>query len=152
MDGLADLFRAVGAVVLADDHAGTAGHPQKEADERIDDGRYRSHGGEGLVADEVAHHPCVHHVVQLLEQIARQQRQGKADEVPRGVALRHVHIVAGVMPRMVVQMEVEVMLHDTLSFVQNCLLRYHTIHIPHFQRGICIRNSSTSAGRMMDTS
>ena len=63
VDGLVYLLRPVSAVVLADDHTGTAGHPQKKANKRVDDRRHRSHGGERFIADEVAYHPGVHHVV-----------------------------------------------------------------------------------------
>ena len=99
---LPHLFLPLGAVILADDHARAAGQPQKEADQHVDDGRDGAHGGECLVADEVAHHPCVHHVVQLLEQVAHHQGQGKVDEMLRDAALCHVHVIAG---RAVVGME-----------------------------------------------
>ena len=93
MDGLLHLIVALGAVILADDHARAAGQPQKEADKRVDDGRDGAHGGKRLVADIVAHHPGVHHVVQLLEQVAHHQRQGEIDQMLRDAALGHVHIV-----------------------------------------------------------
>ena len=109
------LFRPVRTVILADDHAGAAGHSQKEADEGVDNGPHGAHGGERLIADEIAHHPGVHHVVKLLEQVACQQRQGEADQVSRGAALGHVHVVPGGMGLVVMEREVQVMLHEDLS-------------------------------------
>ena len=34
------------------------------ADQHVDDGGDGAHGGEGLVADEIPHHPGIHHVVE----------------------------------------------------------------------------------------
>ncbi len=79
-------------------------------------GPHGAHGGKRLVADVVAHHPGVHHVVELLEQVARQQRQGKIDEMPRGAALGHVHVIPGAVGRVVMQMESGMMLHGLSLF------------------------------------
>ena len=81
-----DPLRASCAVVLADDHAGAAGKAQKAADEHIDDGAHRTYSGEGLVGDKIAHHPCIHHVVQLLKEVADHERQGKVDDQTRDIA------------------------------------------------------------------
>lgn len=94
MDGFLDLPEPPGTVVLADDHTGTGGQAHEEANEHVHNGTHRAHGGECLVADIVAHHPGIHHVVHLLEHIARQQGQGKGDEVAGDVALGHIHILA----------------------------------------------------------
>ena len=116
MDGLPHLLLPARAVVLADDHARAAGEAKEKADQRIDHRPYRAHGGKRLVADVVAHHPGVYHVVELLEQIAQQQRQGEIDQVLCDAALRHVHIV----PRLAVmgverQMQVDGMAHIVFS-------------------------------------
>ena len=92
-----DPLRASCAVVLADDHAGAAGKAQKAADEHIDDGAHCAYGGEGLVGDEIAHHPCIHHVVQLLKDVARQQRQRKANQMAGDIAFGHIHAGVGRM-------------------------------------------------------
>ena len=94
MYGILHLIMLSGPVELADHHAGTGGQAHKEADKHIDDGAYGSHGGEGLVADEVTHHPGIHHIVHLLEHVAGQQRQCKGDDMPGNAALGHIHVPA----------------------------------------------------------
>ena len=94
VDGLGDLVVPLGAVILADDHAGAAAQPHEKADEHVDDGRHAAHGGKGLVGHVVAHHPGVHHIVELLKHVARQQGQSKQDQVPRDAACGHIHVVA----------------------------------------------------------
>ena len=72
---------------------GAAGQAHEGADEHIDDGGHGAYGGEGLLADEVAHHPGIHHVVHLLKEVPRQQGQGKQEQVGKDVPLGHVYIV-----------------------------------------------------------
>ena len=86
------LFLPVRAIVLRDDHARAAGQTRKHADEHVHDRRHRAHRGKRLVAHIIAEHPGVHRIVQLLENVARQQRQRKKQDVPEGASLRHVHI------------------------------------------------------------
>ena len=94
VDGAAHILVALGTVVLADDDTGTGGQTHKEADEHVHDGADGAHGGVGLVADIAAHHPGVHHVVHLLENIACQQGEGEGDQMLCDVALSHIHILA----------------------------------------------------------
>ena len=95
VDGLGDLAVALGTVVLADDHTGAAAQAHEKADQHVDDGPHTAHGGEGLVGHVVAHHPGVHHIIELLEHVARQQGQGKEDQMPGDAAAGHIHVVAG---------------------------------------------------------
>ena len=50
--------------------------------------------GISLIADKAAHHPCVHHIVHLLENIARQQRQRKQKNMAGDITRGHIHIPA----------------------------------------------------------
>ena len=92
VDGVPDSVRLMGPVILTDDHACAAGQAHEKANEHIDDGPHSAHGGERLVGHEVAHHPGVHHVVQLLKHVAGQQRQGELHQVAGDAALGHVHV------------------------------------------------------------
>ena len=94
MDSLVYFFGIVGAVMLADDHAGTTGKAGKQADEDVDDDTHASHGGIGLVGGVIAHYVGVHQIVHLLEQIAQHQGEGKGQQVTGDIALGHVHILA----------------------------------------------------------
>ena len=94
MNGFFHIFGAVCAVILADDHACAGGKTNEKADEHIDDGTHRAHGGKGLVADIFAHHPGVHHVVKLLKNVAEQQRKGECNDMPGDIAGGHIHIFA----------------------------------------------------------
>ena len=51
------------------------------------------------VADIVAHHPAIHHIVELLQKIPRQQRQGKHQNMAEGTARRHIPDSAFRSPR-----------------------------------------------------
>ena len=94
-DRVADLLRLLGPVVLGDDHARPGGQAHEEADEHVDDGVHGAHGGEGLLPHVVPHHPGVHGVIELLEQVAEEQRHGKADQQAVYVAAGHVHVPPG---------------------------------------------------------
>ncbi len=122
VDGPGHLFLHFGAVVLTDDHTGAAAEPHEKADEHVDDGAHAAHGGEGLVGHEVAHHPGVHHIVELLEHVARQQGQGKQDQVPGDAARGHIHVVASAARRGLVQKE-----SPTSAFFCICYLVYNII-------------------------
>ena len=95
VDRFLDLVLLFGAVVLGDDHARARGQAHEEADEHVQNGVHRAHGAEGFLAHVVAHHPGVHGVVELLEQVPQQQRHGEPDQEPIHVAPGHVHVPAG---------------------------------------------------------
>ena len=110
MDGFFHLVVPFRTVILADDHARTGRKAHKETDEHIDNGAHGAHGGVSLVADKLTHHPGIHGVVQLLEDIAHQQRQRKQNNVTDDVSFRHVHILAPLGHRQV----------DRMGFTGHC--------------------------------
>lgn len=71
------------------------GEACEKADQRVDDRADRADGGECLVGDEVADDPGVHHVVQLLKEVADHERQGKVDDQTRDAALCHIDVPPG---------------------------------------------------------
>ena len=79
-----------GAVKLGDDHRAAVGKAHEQRREHEDHRKADAHGRQGRVSHVLAHHPAVHHVVELLEKAPRQQRQGKKHDVPGGTALRHI--------------------------------------------------------------
>ena len=93
MHGIVDFIGLLRAVILRDDDARAGGKARERADEHVDDRCDRADGGERLVADVVADDPCVDGVVQLLENVAGQKRQGKTQKMPEDTALRHVRVV-----------------------------------------------------------
>ena len=95
MDRIADLVGLLRPVVLGDDHPRAHGQAHEEADEHVDDGIHGAHGAECFLAHVVAHHPGVHRVIELLEQVPQKQGHGEADQEPVHVAPGHVHIPAG---------------------------------------------------------
>ena len=134
---LPHLFLPLGAVILADDHARAAGEAKEKADQRIDHRPYRAHGGKRLVADVVAHHPGIHHVVELLKKIAHHQRQGKVDQMLCDAALRHVHVITGgAVVGVEVQMQMAGMAHGG-SPCNILLYRNFTIIPAGAQQGEC---------------
>ena len=94
MDCVMDLVQLFGTVVLADDHTGAGGQAHEETDEHIDNGSYRSYGGVSLVADIIADDPGVDGVVELLKNIADEQRKGKRNQMTQNITLGHIHILA----------------------------------------------------------
>ena len=94
MGGPVDVLLVLGAVVVRDYDAGSAGEAHEEADCEIGDRGKRSDGGEGVLSDEVAHDPCVDRVVQLLEQASEKERQGKGNDLRKNRPRSHVHITA----------------------------------------------------------
>ena len=85
-----DPVHVPGAVELGDDHGAAVGQAHEQGCEHEDDGKAHAHRRQGGVAGVVAHHPAVHHVVQLLEEAACQQGQGKVENMSCGTAHRHV--------------------------------------------------------------
>ena len=80
----------LGAKALADHHARAHGQAGKKADQRIDHAARGTHGGQGLLAHEPAHHHAVHGAVQLLKDLPDQHghREGE-QQLPDG-SLRHI--------------------------------------------------------------
>ena len=75
---------------LGDDHGAAGGDAGEQGCEQEDYRKADAHGGQGSVADKVAHHPAIHHIVELLQKIPRQQRQGKHQNMAEGTARRHI--------------------------------------------------------------
>ena len=59
--------------------------------QHIDDAGGGADGGQGFAADKVANHKTVHRIVELLKQVAEEQRDRKHDQMPDDGAGRHVH-------------------------------------------------------------
>ncbi|CDC72375.1 putative uncharacterized protein [Oscillibacter sp. CAG:155] len=85
-----DPVQLPGAVKLGDDHCAAVGKAHEQRREHENHRKADAHGRQGRVAHVLAHHPAVHHVVELLEKAPRQQRQGKEYDVPGRAALRHI--------------------------------------------------------------
>ena len=79
-----------GAVELGNDHRAAVGEAHKQRGKHEDDGKAHAYRRQGGVSGVIAHHPTVHHVVELLEKAACQQGQGKVKNVSGGTAHRHV--------------------------------------------------------------
>ena len=89
MDGQPEILVVPGAEILGDDHAGAGGETHEKAHQGVDGGTGGAHGGQRLLADEVAHHDGVHGVVELLEQVADEQGDGKGHQLFPDHTLRH---------------------------------------------------------------
>ena len=68
-------FIVVGAEVAADDNRGPEGDAVEECDQRVDDRCGGADGSQRFLADKVADHQAVYGVIQLLEDVAHQQRE-----------------------------------------------------------------------------
>ena len=90
VDGAPDPVRFPAAEGLGDDHGAAGGDAGEQGGEQEDHRKADAHGGQGSVADKVAHHPAIHHIVELLQKIPRQQRQGKHQNMAEGTARRHI--------------------------------------------------------------
>ncbi len=71
VDGLADPVPILGPEVPGDHHPRAGGRPVEEADEQVDQRPRGADGGQGLLAQEVAHDDGVGGVVELLEELAQ---------------------------------------------------------------------------------
>ena len=84
------LFQIARAVILRDHDGGAGADAHKQRAKHVDNREAGSDRRQCLVADDVADHDAVHHVVQLLEDVAQQHRQREADNQPVGAAAGHV--------------------------------------------------------------
>ena len=71
-----------------DKYPGTQRQTVDEASEQHDEAAGGTDSGQGLLADELAHDQGVHRVVQLLEQVAEENGQGKGEHFPGHAAHR----------------------------------------------------------------
>ena len=78
------------AVELAEHHAAAHAQPQQQAGEQHHQRKRAAHGGQRDVAEEPADDPGVHDVVQLLQQIAGDQRQAEENQPAADGALRQI--------------------------------------------------------------
>lgn len=86
-----ELFVVVGAEIAANDDAGSDGNAVEKQNQHIDDAGGGADGGQRFAADKVAHHKTVHRIVELLKQVAEEQRDRKHDQMPDDGAGRHIH-------------------------------------------------------------
>lgn len=90
VDGGADPFRLSGAVKLSNDHCGADAQANEQRHKQKHHRKGDAHRSQRRVAGEIAHGPTVHHIVELLEHIAQQQRQRKQENMFGRTALRHI--------------------------------------------------------------
>ena len=90
VDRVAHLFELARAEILRDDDRAARRKPHKECNNEECHGEARTDGGKRTVADVVADHPAVYHVVELLQDAAGEHREGKKNQMPRNAALGHV--------------------------------------------------------------
>ena len=76
--------------ILRNHDARAGGNADEQHDQQVDDRAARADGGQRRIADIAADHNAVHCGVELLSQIADQQRDGKLHNVAHGAARRHV--------------------------------------------------------------
>ena len=91
VDSPLDAWIGFGPKKLRNQNACSQTHPQKQADQQVDNRPAGAHGGQGLAAHIIAHHSGVHCVIELLKQVAQQQRQGEPDNLFPGRPLGHIH-------------------------------------------------------------
>ena len=70
MDSFGNFLIFAGTEELGNDNPGTVGKTHEEADQHIDNGSYRTNGRKSFIGHKVADNPGIHHVVELLENIA----------------------------------------------------------------------------------
>jgi len=75
---------------LRDDNASTRGEAHEEAENGVDDLVGRTDCRQSLLSDEITDNHRVHDVVELLEEISRQQRNGEFYEEGNDFPVRHV--------------------------------------------------------------
>ena len=92
--GLLGFPVVLGPQELRHHHARAHGQALAEADEQVDGGTAGAHGGQRVGTDKVAHDDAVGGVVQLLQQVAEDQRQGEQQQALHDAALGH-QIVLG---------------------------------------------------------
>ena len=79
----------LGPQVLGHHDAGTHGHALAEADEQEDGRAAGANGCQSVAAQEIAHDDGIGRIVQLLEQVAQNQRHSKQQQVFKDAALGH---------------------------------------------------------------
>ena len=92
--GLADILLVSGSEVVRDYDACAGRESHEEADDQIRHRGEGSHCGEGVLAHEVSDNPCVHCVVELLEQHPQKDGHSKIDYLRDNGPAGHVHISA----------------------------------------------------------
>ena len=95
MHRLAGLLVVARAQILRHHHARAHGKPLTEADEQIDGRPAGAHGGKGIAAHKIAHDDAVGGVVQLLQQVSEDQRQGEQQQALDDAALGHQIVLGG---------------------------------------------------------
>ena len=81
---------------LGDHHVAAHGQPRGHRHRQKHNGKGGAYGRHRVLPHELPHHHGVHHVVQLLEQIARHHGQGKEKQQLQGPPLRQIlnHILS----------------------------------------------------------
>jgi hypothetical protein len=89
------LFHVLGAEVLRNAHACSAGHPHKERHYHIDQRPRRTHRRKGVTAYITPHHHRVYRVVRLLQQGSQKQRYRKEHQLLPNRPLGHIAALQG---------------------------------------------------------
>ena len=89
MHGNLGILPILGPQVLGHHDAGTHGHALAEADEQEDGRAAGANGCQSVAAQEIAHDDGISRIVQLLEQVAQNQRHSKQQQVFKDAALGH---------------------------------------------------------------
>ena len=76
---------------LAEHHAAPHAQTQHHTAEQYKQRKGSAHRRQRILPDIAAHHPCVHHIVHLLKQVARHQRQAEAKQPRTDRAARQIH-------------------------------------------------------------
>ncbi len=76
-NGLAQVFPVPSAIKLRNHNSGAGAQPHKQGHQHKNNRKPGAHRRQSRVAHKIAHHNAIHHVIKLLEHIARQQRQGE---------------------------------------------------------------------------
>ena len=94
VNGLVHDVIILGAVVFGDDDTGTHRQAAEETHHQENQTAGGTDGGQGVVADEIAHSPGVEGVIKLLEHIAQEYGEGKQEDLFPDDALRQRCLVA----------------------------------------------------------
>ena len=89
-------MNAPGAEELGHHHRAAHGQSGGHGHRQKHDGEGGAHGRHCVLAHKFSHHRGVHHIVELLEQIARHHGQGKEKQQLQGPSLRQIlnHILS----------------------------------------------------------
>ena len=80
VDGPDHIFLVLGAVIPGDDHAAADGDAVEKADDQKGEAAAGADGGKGPVVGEIAQHPGIGQIVELLEQLPQKQGEGKGED------------------------------------------------------------------------